>query len=137
MFRKIMIPVDLAHAEKLERALSVATDLAKHYEASACLVGVTAPQPSEVAHNPQEYEQELAAFAGSQSAQRGLAFEHKAITSHDPAIELDEALQDEAHRIGADLIVMASHVPGFMEHIVSSYAGYLASHTELSVFVVR
>lgn len=137
VFKKIMVPVDLAHLDKLERALDVASDLAKHYQASVCFVGVTSPQPSAVAHNPQEYAEKLAQFAKTQSDRRGLAFEHKAMTSHDPAIELDEILQDAAHQIGADLILMASHVPGLVEHVVSSYAGYLASHTEISVFIVR
>jgi len=137
VFKRIMVPVDLAHEEKLGRALDVATDLAKHYSASTRLVGVTAPQPSEVAHTPLEYAERLAQFAQTQSAQRGFQFEHEAITTHDPTIELDEALKDAAHEMAADLIIMASHVPGFVEHVVSSYAGFLASHTEISVFIVR
>jgi nucleotide-binding universal stress UspA family protein len=32
---------------------------------------------------------------------------------------------------------MGSHVPGFAEHLFSSNAGYLASHTDISVFIVR
>ena len=57
-----------------------------------------------MAHNPQEFEEKLARFAESQSAKHNIAFEHKAVLSHDPAIELDETLQDAAHQIGADLI---------------------------------
>jgi len=42
-----------------------------------------------------------------------------------------------AKEAGCDLVVMASHVPGFREHILSSNAGYVASHAPISVFVVR
>ena len=52
VFKKIMVPVDLAHLDKLERALDVASDLAKHYQASVCFVGVTSPQPSAAGERP-------------------------------------------------------------------------------------
>ena len=47
------------------------------------------------------------------------------------------ALDEQFHALGVDLVVMASHVPGFREYIFHSNAGFLASHTDLSVFVVR
>jgi nucleotide-binding universal stress UspA family protein len=57
--------------------------------------------------------------------------------SHDPTADVDDALEQAAEEIGADLIVMASHVPNFADFIFASRAGYLASHSHLSVFVVR
>jgi nucleotide-binding universal stress UspA family protein len=137
MYQKIMIPVDLAHADKLEKALATSTDLAKLYNGELFVVGVTSSAPGVVAHNPTEYAQKLEAFAAEQTKQRGVPFAAKAVTSPDPAIDLDDALKATAAEIGADLVVMASHVPGFMEHIIASRAGYLASHTGISVFVVR
>jgi len=41
MYQKIMVPVDLAHVERLGKALGTATDLAKHYGIPVCYVGVT------------------------------------------------------------------------------------------------
>lgn len=137
MFKKIMIPVDLAHADKLKRALDVAADLSKHYGASAHLVGVTAPQPGAVAHNPKEFAAKLESFAAKEGKARSTAFKAKALTSHDPATDLDDTLHAASHELGADLVVMASHVPGFAEHILGSNAGYLASHSDISVMVVR
>jgi len=32
---------------------------------------------------------------------------------------------------------MASHEPGFFEHIFSSHGGYIAQHAKVSVLVVR
>jgi nucleotide-binding universal stress UspA family protein len=36
MYSRIMVPVDLAHIERLEKALATAADLAKHYEITMC-----------------------------------------------------------------------------------------------------
>ncbi|MDH3664480.1 MAG: universal stress protein [Alphaproteobacteria bacterium] len=137
MYAKIMVPVDLAHADKLDKAINTATDLAKHYRIPICFVGVTAEPPTEVAHNPKEYAEKLEAFGAAQSSAHGLDIETAAYPSHDPAVELDKMLIAAAMDKGADLIVMASHVPGFIEHIFASHAGAVASHAEVSVFVVR
>jgi nucleotide-binding universal stress UspA family protein len=40
-------------------------------------------------------------------------------------------------RLGADLVVMASHVPTFTDHLLASNAGALLSHTDASLFIVR
>ena len=137
MYKKIMIPVDLGHTEKLEKAIATAADLSKHYKAEAQLVGVTATAPGSVAQNPEEYTKKLEEFAAAEGKKLGVEFGAHAITSPDPTRDLDDTLGREAHDIGADLIVMSSHVPGFAEHLFSSNAGYLASHTDISVFVVR
>ena len=137
MYKKIMVPIDLRHTDKLEKALATAADLSKHYEAPAQLVGVTSSAPSSVAHNPEEFTRKLEEFAAAEGKKLGVAFGAHAITSPDPVRDLDDTLGREAHDIGADLIVMGSHVPGFAEHLFSSNTGYLASHTDISVFVVR
>ena len=59
------------------------------------------------------------------------------MVSHDTTIELSTLLLDCAERTGADLIVMASHTPGWLEHVFHSNAGYIACHAPVSVFVVR
>lgn len=137
MYKTIMIPVDLEHSDQLNKALSIGADLARHYNADLFAVGVTSGAPSAVAHNPLEYAQKLEAFAAEQTALHGIEFKAKAMESHDPAVDLDDTLQKAGSEIGADLVVMASHVPGFIDYVFASRAGYLASHSDLSVFVVR
>jgi nucleotide-binding universal stress UspA family protein len=137
MYTKIMVPVDLAHVDKLDKALTTATDLARHYRIPVCYVGVTAEAPTSVAHTPKEYGDKLAAFGASQAEQHGLEVTTKAYPSHDPSIDLDRTLIDAAKENGADLIVMASHVPGLTDHIFHSNAGTVASYSKVSVFVVR
>jgi nucleotide-binding universal stress UspA family protein len=137
MYQKIMVPVDLAHIERLDKAITTATDLAKHYGIPICFVGVTAETPTAVAHTPKEFAEKLKAFGAAQSQKHSLEINTAAYPSHDPAVDLDHTLLAAARESGADLIVMASHVPGLPEHIFASNAGAVASHAEMSVFVVR
>lgn len=137
MYKTIMVPVDLEHSDQLEKALATGADLAKHYGAQLYAVSVTSTAPGVLARHPSEYAQKLEAFAAEQTAKRGVQFKAKVMVSHDPPVDLESTLKKAGSEIGADLVVMASHVPGFLEYIFSSRAGYLASHSDLSVFVVR
>lgn len=137
MFSTIMIPVDLASVGHMDKALSLAADLALRYDARAHVVGVTQSSPTPVARTPEAYAGKLAAFAAERSKPLGIRLEAHTEISHDPAVDLDDVLLRAATTIDADLIVMASHVPGFAEHVIASNAGYVASHAGISVFVVR
>ncbi len=137
MYSNIMVPVDLAHVERLAKALDTAADLARHYGASVCYVGVTTSAPGEAAHNPAEFEARLEALGAAQAERHGAAVSTRTIVSNDPAIDLDDKLIGAVQETGADLVVMASHMPGLMEHVFASNAGYVASHAAVSVFVVR
>lgn len=137
MFSKIMVPVDLAHPEQLTKTFGVVAELVKKFGAEAHLVGVTMSSPSGIARTPEIFAQKLNDFALQRSNELGVHFEAHTEISHDIRVDLDDVLERAAEKIGADLIVMASHVPGFAEHLFASNAGYLASHASLSVLVVR
>lgn len=137
MFSRIMVPVDLAHVDKLGKSLKCAADLARNYDVPVIYVGVTAAVPSALAHRPAEYSERLAAFANGQAEAEGIATGHHMITSHDPRIDLDPALLKAAKEIQADLIVMASHLPNVTDYIWPSNGGTIASHSPVTVMVVR
>lgn len=138
MYKKIVIPVDLEHLATLEKGLQTAADLARHYDAETCYVAVTTVTPSAVAHTPDEFARKLEAFAQEQARARGLPkASSRSYASHDPTIDLDKTLRKAVEESGADLVVMASHVPGVLEHVWSSHAGWLAAHADISVMVVR
>ena len=137
MYRTIMTPVDLAHAETLGKALDVSAALAKAFDASLTMVSVAASAPSDVAISPTAHTKKLKAFAAEQGEKRGVTFAARLEIDSDPVIDLEQRLEEAAEAIGADLVVMASHVPGWAEYIFASNAGYLASHSKLSVLVVR
>lgn len=137
MFNRIMVPVDLAHAEKLDRALGCAADLAQHYGAKIIYVGVAAATPGSVAHSPQEFADKMAAFAASQGETAGVETEGVALTSHDPSTDLDPTLLKAVEDTGADLVVMASHIPNLSDYIWPSNGGTVAKRAKVSVLVVR
>lgn len=137
MYKSIMVPVDLAHKDKLDKALATAGLFAKQFGSTLSFVAVTATAPSSVAHTPEEFAKKLEAFGGEQAEKLGVSIQTKAYTAGDPARDLDDVLDKAAHELGADLVVMATHMPGAYEHVFNSNAGYLASHSDISVFVVR
>ncbi|RLJ59958.1 nucleotide-binding universal stress UspA family protein [Litoreibacter meonggei] len=137
MFQKIMVPIDLAHSEKMGKALVTAAEIAQSHKAELCFVGVTSNTPGKIAHTPKEYAQKLETFAQEQGKSHGVAASSHAMTSHDPAVDLDKTLLAAVDETGCDLVVMATHTPGFSEHIWASHGGHLAQHAKASVFLVR
>ena len=132
-----MCPVDLAHADKLQKALQCAADQAKLYGAEVVYVGVTTSAPCSVAHTPEEYASKLADFAAAQGAAHGQPTSSHSMISHDPSIDLEHKLFEAVTETGADFVVMASHVPNMLDHIWPSNGGKLAEHVKCSILVVR
>lgn len=137
MFKKIMVPVDLAHADKLARALKAAGEIAKFYDASVIYVGVTSSAPGALGHNPEEYQEKLQAFARSQADAYGISTGSHMVVAHDPAVDLNQSLARSVDTLGCDLVIMATHVPNLADHFMHSHGGQLATHTGASVFLVR
>ncbi len=137
MFSKIMVPVDLAHLSELQKALDVAADMARHYDAALCYVGVTTSQPSAVAHNPEEYRRKLEEFAREHAPDNGQAPSAAVYISHDPAIDLDDILVRAVGELQADLVVMATHLPEHIDAIMPANGSKVAAHTDVSVFLIR
>ena len=132
-----MAPVDLAHVERLGTALDCAADLAKHWGVPIVYVGVTSSAPSQLAHNPKEFGEKLGAFAQSEASKHGVEGTYHTVIAPDPTTEVDDALMRAIGETGADLVVMASHLPNVMDYIWPSNGGKLAEHAKCSVMVVR
>lgn len=137
MYKKILLPVDMGHLEKLDKSLTVAADLANHYSATVVYVGVTTEQPSSVAHTPAEFQTKLEAFAAAQSQERGHTTAARSYASHDPSVDLNKTLLQAVEEVGADLVVMAAYVPTLASHLRRSHEAVMAAHSHVSVFIVR
>lgn len=139
MYRKIMVPVDLQHVEQLEKAIQTAAQLARQHDAEVCFAGISGKVPNRVAPTPEKFAAELNMFAREQGDRLKIETSCKAKSSVDVAVEVDDKLLEVAREIGADLIVMASHIPGVADrlHLISSNAAYIVKHSDISVFVVR
>ena len=137
MFAHIMVPVDLVHKDNQQKALAVAGEMARAHGATVHVVSVGGELPSTLGHNPDEFGKTLDAFTASLREQYGATVEAHPVQSSDPAVDTTRKLMQAIDDIGADLVIMASHEPGVMEHIFSSHGGYIAQHAKCSVFVVR
>ncbi|SDE48085.1 universal stress protein [Rhodospira trueperi] len=137
MYSRIMVPVDLAHGETLRKAMTQAGDLGQYYGVPVSVVAITTAQPTDVARNPEEFVDELTAFVQEYAVRTGARMQADPIISHDPATDLDRVLRKRSQELGADLVVMASHIPRFHDSIFGSHAGAFVRHSDVSVFVVR
>ncbi|MBB3330109.1 nucleotide-binding universal stress UspA family protein [Halomonas campaniensis] len=137
MYSKIMVPIDLAHIPLIEPTLQTVADLAQHYNAEVCYVGVTANTPGSVARTPQEFSQKLEAFAQERAKVHGQPVSTHTIVSPDPIADLDDDLIQAIKDVGADLVVMPTHPPKHIDVIMPSHGGKVATHTDVSVFLVR
>ncbi len=133
------MPVDLAHTDKIVKALNTAIDMAKHYNATLCYVSVTNTTPGAAAHNPKELAEKLNEFAEEQGKSHGISTDSMVMESPDTAVELDDKLLQAIKETGVDLVVMASHPPGIGDrlHILHSNGANIVKHSDVSVFVVR
>jgi nucleotide-binding universal stress UspA family protein len=59
------------------------------------------------------------------------------ILSPDPVADLDETIIAAIREIGADLVVMGTHLPRHLDAVMPSHGGRIATHTKASVFLVR
>lgn len=138
MYSRIMVPVDLKNADKLNKALDLAGRTAKDSGAELIYVDVVDAVPTTTARTDGDRMQEqLKTFVAEQAAQYGVkATAHVALRS-DLRLNVGSDVVKAAKGADCDLIVMASHVPGLKDHILSSNAGYVASHAPMTVYVVR
>ncbi len=137
MYRRIVVPVDLARLDALQKALATAGDLARHYKVPVTYVDVTSNVPDTVARSPAEFGQKLKAFAEAEGEKYGVAASAHPLTSADPPAEVSRLLRAAVRELGADLVVMASHPPSRLDWLIPSQGGSVAEHSEASVFIVR
>ena len=137
MFNKILIPIDLGHTDKLEKAVAAGAYLAKPDNLPIVFTAVTSTAPSAVAHTPDEFKAKLDAYASTEAAKHGVSASGHAVFVHDPAIDLETGILTAVHETGADLVVMATHIPNLADHFWPSNGGRVASHADVSVFLVR
>lgn len=138
MYSHILIAVDPDQPGSWTEALPAATALARCFSArlTICAVVRDAEAAVEAQGSPIGYREML------DTAKVRLA--EIAAGAGDPAIDVEVGtgtisggILDVARRVGADLIVLASHVPGMKDHIWAGTAARVARRSECSVLIVR
>lgn len=138
MYSRILVPVDLDNTDKLTKALDTAANVAKRNDATVVYLGVVDAVPT-ASPRPEgdRIKGLLDSFAADQAKAHGIQTADHVALRGDLHLNVGSEIVEAAKAAKCDLIVMASHIPGFKEHIFSSNAGYVASHAPVSVYVVR
>jgi nucleotide-binding universal stress UspA family protein len=139
MYKKILVPVDLAHPDSARHVAKVAKSLAETGKSEIVVLNVVPAVPGFVAAElPSDHEDKLVSRAMEQlkalTSDIGIGGPGKTIVrSGRPHNEILEV----ADEMGADLIVVGSHQPGLQDYLLGSVAGKVVRHAKCSVFVDR
>ena len=140
MYRRILVPIDLADPELAKPAVASALMLAREANAAVRLVNVLPVTPVTLSeYVPPDFE----------AQQRTAAQEAIAIVADETGLpseristivrqgNVDREILDEAEAMNADLIVMSSHRTGLRTYFLGSNAGHVVRYAACSVLVVR
>ncbi len=136
MFKKILVPVDLAHNEQGGKMINLARELGGK-DAEIILTHVINDIPVYAAVEISgELLQQTHKWAAKELAD--LAKTHKITTKTDlrhgsAGNSIVEAAED--HK--ADLVIIASHKPGMADYFLGSTAGRVVRHAQCPVLVMR
>lgn len=141
MFDNVLLPIDLNHRASWDKALPMALRLIGDggtlhvlgivHDIGAAIVSSYLPQGFEQ-DALKKMEADLAAFQAAE-VPAGTSAQVHVGHGHVP-----ETILRTAETLGADTIVMASHPPDDLRHLlVGSYAGKVVRHAKIPVLTVR
>lgn len=141
MFRKILLPVDIAEPEVAKEASDVAVSLAKTYNSSLRLIHVASPivVASPMAIIPQSVYDELGVFEKAELERMAAAIDRPPGTVS-TVVRIGGVYPEllaEAEEWGADLIIVGAHKRSMATYLLGSTAAAVVRHAACTVMVVR
>ena len=141
MFRKILLPIDVAEPEIATEAVEAATALAKAFDSQLRLIHVTSPVvvASPMAVIPQAVYDELGVYEKSELQRLAAPIDlpKGAISTVVRIGAVYPELLSEAEDWGADLIVVGAHKRSMATYLLGSSAAAIVRHAACTVMVVR
>ena len=140
MFKNILVAVDLEHDTDIDDLLRIASDIANTHGAQVHLLNVVAAAPVVVSQFlPENYEKmasveiekDLAALAAKVDLAAGAAVS---------SVRFGDVYQEilaHANKMGADLIIVASHKSNIGDYLLGTTASRIVRHASCSALVVR
>lgn len=139
MFKIILVPIDIAHPERVESSLAAASKLASAHDSKLVLLHVVEQLPGYVLTEVPDGFRD--------SIREGATAETKKIVAAQELPATAQVLVREGHvyhtilsvarDVGADLIVIASHNPVMADYLLGSVAARVVRHAHCSVLVLR
>jgi nucleotide-binding universal stress UspA family protein len=140
MYKRILVPIDLADVELAKPAIATALMMARESNGTVRLVNVLPVTPVMLAeYVPPDFEAQQRASAedaiGIVAKETGLGSDRVSAVVRQGNV--DREILDEAKAVNADLIVMSSHRTGMRTYFLGSVAGHVVRYATCSVLVVR
>ena len=140
MFQNILVAIELDHDAQNDELLRVASDIASFDGAKVNLLNVIAAAPAVVSQFlPESFEK--MAF---EKIEKDLTAQASKIKLADGAATVSVRFGDvyqeilaHANKIGADLVIVASHKPDVADYLLGSTAARIVRHATCSTLVVR
>ena len=143
MYKRILVPIDLAEPEFAKPAIETAVMMAKQSSGTIRFINVLPLTPVMLAeYVPPDFETQQ-----RKAAEDALAAICKETTLAAPRVTstvrqggVYQEILEEASAMNADLIVMSSHrpkKPGIRTYFLGSDAGHVVRYAQCSVLVVR
>lgn len=140
MYKKILVPIDLADTDLAKPAIETAVAMARDAGGAVRLINVQPLTPVMLAdYVPADFEAQQRRSSqdvlGIIASECGLDAAQVSFTVRQGGI-YHEVLE-EAKDFDADLIVMSSHRPAMRTYFLGSNAGHVVRYAPCSVLVVR
>jgi nucleotide-binding universal stress UspA family protein len=140
MYKKILVPVDLADTDLAKPAVETAVNMAKASGGTVRLINVLPMTPVMLAeYVPPDFDvqQRKSSAEALTIVARECALDSGRVSTNVRQGGIYHEVLEEAQAIGADLIVMSSHRPAMRTYFLGSNAGHVVRYAKCSVLVVR
>ncbi len=136
MYKTILVPIDLAHAEKGKPMIKLARRLGNE-NARIILINVIEDVPAFIsAQLPVDLTKQIHETAGEElkaiANAAGIKPDYEVASG-----KANNAILDIAEQQDADLIIIGSHKPGLQDYLLGSTAARVVRHAKCSVLVSR
>lgn len=140
MFKKILVPVDIAETGIAQPAIAAALEQARASGGALRLINVQSLLPATfMDYVPADFDatQKQRAEEALKEVVAGIALDSALLSSTVRIGGVYPEILTEAEEWGADLIVVGSHRPAMSTYLIGSNAKTIVRHAKCSVLVVR
>lgn len=139
MFKTILVPVDIAHPERVKSSLEAASKLALAHDSKLVLLYVVEQLPGYVLTEVPEGFRDSMKVRATAEINKIVAAQELPATAQVLVREghVYHTILSVAGDVGADLIVIASHNPVMADYLLGSVAARVVRHAQCSVLVLR
>ncbi len=140
MFKRILLPIDLAEPKVAQPAIDEAIEIGKAADSELRLITVQSLIPvSFLDYVPEDFDTEIRAGIEQEIAALADKMDYPADRVSSVVLfgPVYQKVLAEAEQWGAELIILASHRPSMARFLIGSNASAIVRHAKSSVLVVR